>query len=196
MLVITTILLAAGLSQRMGHDKLMIEIKSKTILQHAIDLLHRLPTNKIIVTTDEKINKVHIPSDITICINPTPEEGLSKSIKIGTKKAVEKALNKEPISHILFLNADQLLLKPEDITPILNAAENNPDKIIFPEIFSKPTSPTLFPIKYHNELINLSSEKTGRYIRDKYKEQNLVITPKYHERFKDIDTPEDLSDII
>ena len=192
MIRISAILLAAGLSQRMGSYKLMLEYQGKPILQHSIDLLNELPVyERILVTSEVRVNRVVIYPNIVRVINTQPEKGLSTSIKLGVEAATG--------THLLFLSADQPKLKVTDMKPILEAANSDPDKIIYPLIDSKPDSPTLFPGSFRMELLNLykTSQKDqndagGRIIRDANKHLCLPFEPEKPMNFNDIDTPDDL----
>ena len=193
---ISAILLAAGLSQRMGSDKLLLEYRGKLILQHSIDLLFELPVYEhIIVTTDARSKHIALTQNVKLCINDQPESGLSKSIHIGVEKANG--------THYLFLTADQPKLEKTDIMPILEAAKNNPDKIVYPVIDSTPVSPAIFPGSFRRELLELyssSQEKQndigGRSIRDANKQINLRLEPENPANFIDIDTVDDYRNLI
>jgi molybdenum cofactor cytidylyltransferase len=182
--VVSVILLSAGLSARMGVDKLLLEYNGKSLLQHSIDLLQKLPAyERIIVTTDARQNLVAIPPTIKLCINPHPEKGQSTSIKAGVEMASG--------THYLFLVADQPLLTAKDLQPLLDAANTNPEKIIFPIIDSKPSSPTIFPSAFKEELNKLLGDNGGRVIRDVNKDLWYTHQPANPGNFADIDSMED-----
>jgi len=192
---VSAILLAAGLSQRMGKDKLLLEYNGKPILQIAIELLTDLPVyERIIVTTEDRAKKITLLTNVFLFFNPKPEAGKSSSIKIGVEAATG--------THFLFLTADQPKLKTGDILPLLEAAGNNQDKIIYPVVNSNPTSPTLFPEYYRMELINLQNtpqakqnDLGGQIIRDKNRESCLAIEPDDPFNFIDTDTYDDYKKI-
>ena len=181
---VSTILLAAGLSERMGKDKLLLEYNGKTFLEHSIDLLIELPVfERIIVTTDTRQKQITIPHTIKLCINPHPEKGISSSINIGVEAATG--------THYLFLTADQPLLTTNDLQPLLDAVDINPDNIIFPVINSKPSSPTIFPGIFKEQIRKLRGDNGGRVIRDANKDLLYTIQPANPSNFIDIDNAED-----
>jgi molybdenum cofactor cytidylyltransferase len=193
---ISAILLAAGLSQRMGRDKLLLDYNGKSILQHSVDLLFELPVFEcILVTTDVRLSSLFLISDVRVYINSQPERGLSSSIHIGVENAAG--------THYLFLTADQPKLKKADIIQLIEAVKENPDKIIYPVIDAVPCSPTIFPESFREELLKLynsSQEKQndngGRCIRDANKHRNLPIEPANPANFIDIDNIEDYKNLI
>ena len=179
--MISAILLAAGLSRRMGSDKLLLMYKGLPLLQHAVDLLNELPVfERIIVSTEARLEHVLLPSGISTVINRNPEAGQSSSIKLGVEAATG--------THYLFLAADQPKLKSYDIKPILEVANANPDKIIFP--------PTLFPNRFRSDLLSLTGDVGGRIIRDANIEECIEVRPECPENFTDIDSMEDYYELI
>ena len=181
---VSAILLAAGLSHRMGTDKLLFEYNAKSLLQHSIDLISKLSVHQqILVTTRARAGAVTIPPQIGVHINPNPRSGQSGSIRIGIKEATG--------THYLFLTADQPLLTLEDISQLMEQSQKNPDKIIFPQVMAKPCSPTIFPARFRNDLLNLTDDKGGRIIRDKNPDFCCGIDITNPENCIDIDYLED-----
>ena len=193
---VSAILLAAGLSQRMRSDKLLLDYNGKSILQHSVDLLSELPVfERILVTTEARSVDISLSPDVLVCINSQPERGLSSSIHIGVEKATG--------THYMFLTSDQPKLTKADIVPLLDAAQNNPDKIIYPVIDSIPCSPTILPESFREELLKLydlsqhhKNDTGGRIIRDANKHLNLPIEPANPANFIDIDSIEDYKNLI
>jgi len=164
-------------------DKLLLEYNGKTFLEHSIHLLTDLPVyERIVVTTDIRRKQINHPHTIKLCINQHPEHGQSTSIKLGVEAATG--------THYLFLVADQPLLIKDDILPLLNTADSNPEKIIFPIIDSEPNSPTIFPGSFKEDLIKLCGDNGGRVIRDENKELWHTVNPDKPGNFSDIDSAE------
>ena len=181
---ISAILLAAGLSQRMGEDKLRLNYHGKSLLRHSLDLMAELPVfERIVVTTDARSKCLTFPHGIRSCINANPEKGLSGSIHAGVKAAAG--------THYMFLNADQPKLLCSDLLPMLEAVSENPDKIIFPAVGSNPKSPVIFPNRFKGELLKLSGDNGGRKVRDANREQCLIFEPENPGNFTDIDDKTD-----
>ena len=195
---ISAILLAAGLSRRMGRDKLLLKYNGKSLLQLAVDLLTELPVyERIIVGTQAgtvllcSTENTREPSPSVfplVLINPNPKDGQSGSVRIGVGAATG--------THFLFLNADQPKLTKEDLLPMLEAAGDNPDKIIFPVINGEPCSPTIFPERFRTNLLDLQGDNGGRVVRDAFPEHNQTVKPENPINFTDIDTWEDFNDLV
>lgn len=186
---ISAILLAAGLSRRMGRDKLLLPYLDKTLLQHASDLLGSLPAcERIIVTTSARVEGLELSQDIQTVINLRPEQGQSGSIKLGIAAASGDMY--------LFLSADQPSLNLDALRPLLDAAARNPDKIIYPLVLGKPCMPCLFPARFRDKLLALCGDTGGRTIREKHPEACLAVEVKDPELFQDIDSDEDYKALL
>ena len=168
----------------MGRDKLLLKYMGKSILQHSVELLSELPVyERILVTSEERTELPDLPPDIVSVINPQPEAGISASIQTGITAATG--------SSYMFLTADQPKLLLADILPLITAAGENPDKIVFPVIDSNPNSPTIFPESFRTELLNLTGDYGGRVVRDAHREFCLGIIPANPGNFSDVDNKED-----
>ena len=184
---ISAILLAAGMSRRMGTDKLLLEYQGRSLLQCSTDLLSDLPVyERILITTKERSMKVSLPPDVQLIINHSPKNGQSESVRLGTLAATG--------THFLFLTADQPRLTPADLIPFLESIK--PDSIIYPIINDRPGSPTLLPARFKPELLALSGDTGGRSVRDAHPEICHAIVPMRPEHFVDIDYMEDYEKLI
>ena len=185
---ISAILLAAGLSQRMGEDKLLLPYKKKPLLQNAIDLLSDLHIyEKILVTTASRLERVKPPPEINVILNPQPETGQGGSVRLGVMEATGE--------WYLFMAADQPLLGIEDLLPILEAAKESNGKIIYPMVNGNPSTPSLFSSSFREELLSLYGDAGGRVVRTKHPEACFEIIPQHPECFYDVDTIEDYREL-
>ena len=187
--MISAILLAAGISRRMGEDKLLLIYSGKSLLQRAVDLLSVLPVfEKFLVTTNERLGKIDIPRDVQVVINTDPEAGQSGSVKLGVSAAAG--------DRYLFLAADQPRLVPADLQQLIDSSLHYGNSIVYPVINGKPCSPSLFSAIFRAELLALSGDAGGRIIRAGHPEACIEITPERPENFCDIDSKEDYRRLI
>ena len=83
---IATIVLAAGLSSRMGQNKLLAELGGKPLLRHAVDAAGASAADPLIVVTgnqSEAVAAALAGTRATIVRNPDFANGLSTSLKSG-----------------------------------------------------------------------------------------------------------------
>ena len=192
---ISAVLLAAGLSLRMGEDKLMLRYRDKTFLQRAIDLIAELPVfERILVISAQRLDfarsiGMEIPSNFRIVINNKPEKGQGESVRLGIEATHEG-------SHLFFFPADQPLLTAIDIARYFELLENHPDRIIYPIIDDKPSSPTLFPPRFRRELLLLKGDSGGSIVRNANTEFCHLFSPENPKHFADFDRMEELNDLL
>jgi len=205
---VSAILLAAGLSKRMGgRDKLLLEYGGISLINRAVYLLNSLPVfEKILITTKARLPMIN-SNKPQIYINSSPETGQSSSMRLGVEAATG--------DYYFFLLADQPFLEVEDLMPLLdiavsdianiaasdianitisdisNIAANNKRKIIYPLINDKACSPTLFHSSFREELLAQTGDTGGRLLRQAYPEACCGIKIKNGSKFLDIDYEED-----
>src|SRR4051812_30983807 len=91
--MVTAIVLAAGLSKRMGSiNKLLLQYKGKTIIETTLINILASKIDEVIVVTGHEEEKVqaaiqHLP--VTIIHNSDYAKGMTTSIQIGIKHAKE-----------------------------------------------------------------------------------------------------------
>ena len=181
----SAIMLAAGLSRRIGEqDKLLLNYKGKTIFQHAVELLDCLPCcEKILVTTENRLSCIDLPESVKPVINLNPEIGQSESLRLGLKFATGE--------QYLFLNADQPRLNITNLSPLLELARHDADKIIYPTIEGMPCTPIIFPSRFRNDLLKQTGDAGGRAIRTSYPQFCLGLAVDNPFDFMDVDCLED-----
>ncbi|MCL5123199.1 MAG: nucleotidyltransferase family protein [Deltaproteobacteria bacterium] len=195
--MIDAIVLAAGLSKRMGTDKMALEISGRTILAKALDQAVKSTLNKIIVVTKYSIETYVLEKTcayqterIVNIVNSNPEYGMSHSIKIGMNAVTNKA------NGVMIMLADQVGLDFSIINELVLAAFENPRKIIAPTIKSRRTTPVIFPSILFKDLRQLTGDKGGREILGL--KRKILKTIEFGDNYddQDIDTPEDYSRIM
>jgi len=187
---VSAILLAAGASRRMGgRDKLMLEYAGKTLLMWAVELLDSLTFHeKILVTTKKRLGFLELPTGVRAIANPEPANGQSGSIRLGLEAASG--------DWYLFLVSDQPLLTTECLLQMLRFAGEYQDKIIFPTVFGKPCSPSLFPARFRGRLLSLAGDAGGREVRDAYPDDCMTFDAVKPEAYIDIDSEESYSMLL
>lgn len=193
---VSAILLAAGLSRRMGTDKLLLPVpvcraacRGETLLRRALTLLEGLPVfEKILVTTEARLASLAPSLKARPILNGNPEAGQSGSVRLGVRAARGDMY--------FFLAADQPRLTPEILRPFLTAAETNPDKIIYPTVNGNPCTPALFPARFRDELLSLTGDTGGSPVRKAHPEACLPLEATPPEYFTDIDVIEDYHSLL
>lgn len=180
------IVLAAGKSKRMGTNKLLLEVKGRTVLDRLLDALDESIVDDVYVvlghrTEDlEPIIQNHRAQQV---INPDYNEGMTSSFRAGLREVSADAT--------FLILADQLGLKPDLIELMALRIESDPEvMIVSPVHEDKRGHPVLFRRSLFPEIFEMGSEDNLKNLVDrhhdahKYVEGDLWCT-------LDMDTPEE-----
>lgn len=157
------IILAAGLSKRMGkEDKLLKNLNGKPLVSHIFHTLYKLSDqfSSIIVIGNNSTMKSLVESfQFTYIHNENPNLGMGVSVSIAVKSS--QTINCS--GYMVFLG-DMPHIQEETIQLICEAHLQNSNKIIQPIFHGKPGNPVLFPTSFYDELASLSEDFGGRQI--------------------------------
>lgn len=173
------IILAAGLSSRMGCNKLLLPYKDKPLLQYTLDIAADLPLARcILVTTAATAAGVRIPTGMRVIYNTRPEEGQSSSLRLGLAQADGDGY--------LFFTADQPLLDKAVVERITAAA--GPEHIVVPRCHDRLGNPVFFPAIYRSALAALRGDTGGRIVRETFAARCVYIDIADAAALLDVDT--------
>ena len=188
------ILLAAGLSRRMGDaNKLLLPFKNSTILQTTLENILTADIGNIIVVVGYEADKVkkileNYPS-ISIVENIFYEQGMTSSIQTGVKYL------KPENNGLMICLGDMLFIESEEYRQIANFfldASKEDDKIIVqPEFKQMIGNPIVFSDCYLNEISSHGAPEGCREIIQKHKVHLKKVTMSSNNILKDIDKKED-----
>jgi molybdenum cofactor cytidylyltransferase len=190
------IILAAGLSTRMGRPKLLLDLNGKAVVAHVVNAaLESALRSVILVTGPSSDDTLRCLGDraanarLRVVANPKPERGMSSSLQAGLKKVYSDALG------VMVVLADQPRLTPDVIDRLITAFCQEPEKIIASTVHSRRTTPVLFPASLITELMETTGDVGGRSILNRYPHRvvECEVGPWYDDT--DLDTPRDLEQL-
>ncbi|MBC7088582.1 MAG: molybdenum cofactor cytidylyltransferase [Tissierellales bacterium] len=183
--MLTGIILAAGSSERMGKEKLTMELNGMTVIEMVLNNAISSNLDEIIlVYKDPNIGLLANKKKIKAIYNKNASNGQSESIKIGVANAKEE-------SNYLFLLGDQPFIFSEIINRIINNFNKDKDKIIIPYYAGVRGNPVLLPNKFKKELLSLSGDEGARNIFRKYNSEIRIEAFENHMYNLDIDNIKD-----
>ncbi|KMT22080.1 selenium cofactor biosynthesis protein YqeC [Clostridium cylindrosporum] len=179
------IVMASGLSRRMGSNKLIMKVNDEPMVETVIKEATLSHLKKVIVVynKDEVLNIIknyHVD-----CIyNPSPETGQSISVKLGLNES-----DKEDYIGFMFFVSDQPFITSTLINKILSEFVEKVDNIVIPIYNGKNGTPVVFPSYLREEFKSLDGDNGGReIIRNSQKVTKLKI--ENARLGMDVDTPE------
>ena len=185
--MIGAIILAAGMSTRMGESKLSLMLDGKPIVEHVINKVEVSQVNKILVVYSEYTKPVEAIAKkhgLASVENHKTKEGLSTSLKCG----LSKLLGTEAV---MFLLGDQPFIETQDINKLIQHYKSNRGKIIVPVNYEGRGNPVIFPEKYYEEILTLEGDKGARLLLDKYVDDIIFVEIEDSKIQFDIDTRDD-----
>ena len=185
---LAVILLAAGLSRRMGRaDKLLLSYAGVPLYERALRLVTELePQETIVVTNTPVIREAARQHGFAAVPNPAAAQGIASSIACGVQALTQEA------DQLLFLNADQPLLRAAVVRRLL-AEGTAYDAIIVPRQAGLPRSPCLFPARFRAELAALQGDRGGRQVYARHSTETRFLEFTDPEDFLDLDTQADFT---
>ena len=189
---IGAIILAAGMSKRMGSPKLLLPLNGHPVIYHPIALAMQQELHPIVVITGqyiEEMSKVMKGNkDITFLYNPDYKSGISSSLKLGIK-----TLANHVDAAMIFLG-DQPFVHEQVVRSIQTVYENERENgkwIVRPRYAGQPGHPILFDHHLFENFLSLNGDEGGRSIINSHKECLKLIDFSEQLWGMDIDTSED-----
>lgn len=188
---IQVILLAAGLSRRMGQtNKLLLYIDGVPMVRHMAELYLSLSGSVTVVKgyESEKIEAALAGLDIRFVHNDEYVSGQQSSIRSGLDAIPLKG------EGVLIALADQPYLTKDDIRNYAEAfLESSRDKILIPFFEGQRGNPVIFPISIIQAMQADSRPIDCRKFIDANPDLTRIYTAPTPHFIKDIDTQDDLN---
>ncbi len=189
----TAVVLAAGKSERMGRNKLLLKLDGKRLIDHILDALENSKVDEIFVVLGNK------PWEITdavksrlnrtrIVVNERPEEEMTSSFKAALKQI-------QYADAVLLVLGDQLIPDPKFINTLIEEMEEKRGKVLIvsPVYRGKKGHPLLFSKQLFKEILNLKKDETIRDIIHRHSDMLLSLEGEEW-TIRDIDTPKDFEE--
>jgi len=185
---VAVIVLAAGLSKRMGEDKLSLEIGGSTVFETTLKEILKAGADQVVVVTKPGSSLV---SEIDrfncqVAENQTPEQGLSSSLKTGLY-----ALN-STIQGALFALADQPQITANLYRLLLSSYRTKLKLVTCPLYRGKRGNPTIFDRRTWALLEQTEGDQGGRSLLKSLAEEQVdYVAVDDPAVITDLDTPAD-----
>lgn len=182
---ISAIVLAAGLSTRMGTQKLLLPFDGKTMIEKVVEniRLSGIDNIQVVLGSDRmEIRQALKLMPVHFVVNENYKEGMHTSVISGVKILPENA------QAVLIFLGDQPFIPSRVIQMVIEAWQNSGKGIVIPLFEGKRGHPPLYDLKYRNELSNLDPTKGLRSVAQKFPEDISEVETFCPEIVRDIDT--------
>jgi molybdenum cofactor cytidylyltransferase len=145
MLRLSTVILAAGASRRLGYNKLCVRVDGEAVIRKTVRLFIEGGTGEITVVTGherERIEGELIGFPVAFAHNPKPEEGMSSSIKAAMPTICASDL-------VLFHLGDKPLVTRDALRQVLQAYDEGRGSVVVAVHQGIKGHPVLIDIRKH-----------------------------------------------
>ena len=190
---LSIVLLAAGLSSRLGQAKQLLPFKNSTLVRHRVTTITQALANEynVFVVTGakrEEICKELTGLSYTEVYNDQFFEGMSTSIKAGLSFLPPDA------EAVMFLLVDQPFVSEKHLSEMVGKWLNDQSKVLGAAYSGIIGVPAIFPRSYFEQLLLLKGDQGARKIIKNLSDTEIVSYP-LPEASVDLDTLEDLKAI-
>ena len=187
-------LLAAGKSERMGENKLLLPYGKHTVIEESLSQMAESGLDEIVAVTGFQMDKVgkliedRFGKKVKVLFNENYNSGRAESIKCAIRNIDEKS------DAVLFMVADKPSVKSSLIRKAMHEFKRKSPSILYVETPRGRGHPVIFSRILFDDLMKLEGEPIGNVIFEKYRDET-VIFPDNNPQI-DIDTIEDYNEIV
>ena len=193
--MIPALLLAAGVSSRMGRPKALLPWEAEPLVRRVARALRDGGAAPVVVVVapgavGEAISAaVADAPEVAVTVNPRPERGMLSSVQAGLARALEG--NARP-GAFLVCPCDLPRLSARDVACVLGAWDGDAAGIVAPAFKNKRGHPTLFGVQYAGEVMALDSGNTGlNLVLRRHADRVREVALESDAILRDADTPDE-----
>ncbi len=196
---VSAVLLAAGLSRRLGRNKLLLPAGGMAVVRRAALALLGSKAAEVIAVTGHEAGEVRAALeglDLRFVHNPRYAEGQSTSVRAGLARAAPDA------GGILFALGDQPLVTAALVNRLIEAFAAARPGALAAALYSgdRRGTPTLFSAELRGEIARVEGDEGGRGILERLEAEapgRLLAVPAGREEvFLDLDTETDYAKLL
>lgn len=192
--MITAVILAAGMSRRMGQPKLVLPWGDKTVIEHIVHTLLAARVERILVVTGgahAQVEKLLQNLPVRIVFNPQyQQQEMLASVNVGLQAAAAHAATGSPEAALICLG-DQPQMQAGVIEAVTTSHAGTRANLVVPSFNRRRGHPWLIARPLWDELIRLQPEQTLRDFLNAHQAEIHYVDVDTDTILQDIDTPED-----
>lgn len=186
--MICAIVLAAGLSSRMGVQKLLLPFGGKTVISHIVDQLLASTVSEVNVVVGHQAERISAELSgraVSIVNNPNYKSGMLSSVRCGLQSLPEKC------RAVMVVLGDQPSITSELIDKMLQSLAATEKSILVPLHKGKRGHPILFSSLYRDEILTQYDDVGLRGLLHGHCDDIFELAVSTASVLCDMDCPED-----
>ena len=188
------ILLAAGLSTRMGEPKQLLPFGDSSIIETMIDNMLGSKLDEVIVVIGHELEKVHEKirhKPIKVVFNPNYQEGMLTSAQCGVQALPDCA------DAFALMLVDQPFITSDLINCVVEDYKESDKGIALPSYNYRRGHPAIFNRRYDSDILSLDAESGGiRSLFKKNADDIQYVIVDTNRVLKDIDYRKDYEEAL
>jgi molybdenum cofactor cytidylyltransferase len=194
--MLSAIILAAGMSTRMGQNKLLLSFKGKPLIAHAVDTLLASEVDEIVVVLGHEAEKIRGQlqgKQVRLVQNPDYRDGLSTSVRVGVRAVSPQ------VEGIMIYLADQPLLEPADLNYIIKAfalAKQVNRSIVVPLFHGQRGNPVILNSSYREAILELVGDVGCKRLIKRYPDKVFGVEMETDHVVCDVDNIDDYEEVV
>jgi molybdenum cofactor cytidylyltransferase len=194
-MMITQIILAAGLSSRMGTLKPLLEFQGRPLLRVVLDECRRSRVDTVIVVLGHERQRILDALDFTgVQVVTNPE------YRLGQTTSVQAALRALQPATRAFLNlpVDHPFVTASDIDTLVDSfrTEASSCAILVPTYHGREGRPILFGDAFREEILRLKPEEPVQSVVQRFRDRVRYVPIQNPYTMQDMDTPDDYRECL
>ena len=178
------VVLAAGMSSRMGVNKLLLPVDGEPVLGHILSSLGGLHTVVVTGHTPDKLEHIITRHRASSVHNPDYQRGMTTSFQAGLR-----ALN-DRYDAVFLVLGDTFGFSPELLDSMTRMMQLSGAVLVSPVYEGKRGHPVLVHGSLFGEFLELGEDETMKTVVDRHEEGHSYVEGDVWTRL-DMDTPED-----
>lgn len=182
------VVMAAGSGSRFGGSKLTTPFGDGTLFSHALQAVPtELLRDSVVVSGDDGLLEQARQQGFQTVRNSRPHLGISRTIALGMEALPE-------VDAILFLVADQPLLRRETVERLLSFYTAQPQYMAAVGAHGTHGNPVIFPAAFFPELLALQGDRGGGCVIAAHPHMLRIMDTDPRE-LRDVDTLQQLQEL-
>lgn len=184
------VVMAAGNAERFGDNKLAAVLDGRTLLERALDAVPAEALQSVAVVVQDAAAEALVRRYGFLPLrNDRPELGQSRTIRLGAD------VLRDGCRAILFMVADQPLLRRESAAKLVAVWREHPGRIVAAAHGGVRGNPCVFPAEFFPELCALEGDTGGSAVIRRHEDRLLLVEFEPQELL-DVDTEDELDLLI
>jgi molybdenum cofactor cytidylyltransferase len=186
--LIAAIVLAAGLSTRMGATKQTLRLEGEPMLERVLEAFRRAEVDRVVVVLGADVaevkKKVRFRNE-KVVINTGYKNGMSSSLKLGLSEVEKEA------EAVIIALGDQPYVSPETINLLVDAHRMSKAPVVVPVYRGARGNPVLFDRSVFSQIKEIQGDVGAKSVVARNEKRVLKVEVDDSGVVVDIDTPSD-----